>query len=123
MGFVKFIVDVALYFKDRVKGGRRWSLVYVDDLLMMSISEEVFEETYDILALAFNLKHIELAVMCFGMQIKRDSARRRLELHQTWYVEKVNERFGGQFVTKEVKGVPRMPLRCMKWGENLHDLL
>ena len=121
-GFVKSIADVALYYKDGVKGERMWLLVYVDDLLMASKSEEVLQETHDILASAFNLKRIEPVVMYLGMQIKRDRARRRLELHQTRYVEKVKERYGGQFVTKGVKGVPRTPLRCMKWGEELHDL-
>ena len=60
--------------------------------------------------------------MYLGMQIEHDRARRRLELHKTRYVEKVLVRYGGQFVTKGVKGVPRTPLRRMKWGEELHDL-
>jgi hypothetical protein len=92
-GFMQSLADPALYIK---KEGDKvlWLVDFVDDMLMISPSQEMVKKTKHLLQTKFELTDMDEASYYLKMHIKRNRERRELWLGQANYCKKVVEKFG-----------------------------
>ena len=83
---------VARYFK-KLPTSYLILLLYVDDMLVASLSMEEISTLKAQLSNKFDIKDLDVAKRILGMRISRDRVNRKLELLQAEYVEKILERF------------------------------
>ena len=77
LGFTRSKAYHYLYFK--LIGGRVIYLVlYVDDMLLVGNDKEIIQDLKTQLSSKFDMKDICAANYIFGMEIKRDRAKRKL---------------------------------------------
>lgn len=89
LGFKKSKADRCLYFKNLPERKIAILIVYVDDLLLLTDSQNVIEETSNGLARNFKLK-IETNPTCFvGYEIHRNREKQQIFLSQKKYTERV----------------------------------
>ena len=95
LGFTRSKEDHYVYFKligDRVI----YLVLYVDDMLLIGNDKEIIQNLKTQLFSKFDMKDLGAANYIFGMEIKRDQAKRKLCLNQRKYVETILQRFNMQ---------------------------
>ena len=86
LGFTRSKADHYVYFKligDRII----YLVLYVDDMLLVGSDKEIIQDLKTQLSSKFDMKDLGVAKYIFGMEIKRDQAKRKLWLNQRKYVE------------------------------------
>ena len=86
--------DHCVYFRKLRDGLFIYLLLYVDDMLIASKSQDEIEKLKTQLNQEFEMKDLGEAKMILGMEITRDRKRGKLCLSQRQYLKKVLQRFG-----------------------------
>jgi len=76
------------------EGGILIVLVYVDDLVIVGSSKSTIDAFKQAISGRFKMKDLGELRWVLGMEVRRDRAKRTLELRQTAYIDRVLERFG-----------------------------
>jgi hypothetical protein len=77
LGFVRREVDHCVYSK-KVGNHFIYVVLYVDDMLLVGNNIDVIKEVKSQLSSKFDMKDLGVANLILGMEIKRDSANRKL---------------------------------------------
>ncbi|CAI7761497.1 unnamed protein product [Closterium sp. NIES-53] len=91
-GWKKSQVDTELNFKVSDDKVTCWVLVYVDNLLTASSSNEMLKELQELQEAAFELREISPAQKYLGLEIVCERSARKLWLHQQGYADKLHRR-------------------------------
>ena len=99
LGFTGSKAYHSMYFKligDRVI----YLVLYVDDMLLVGNDKEIIQDLKTHLSSKFDMKDLGVASYIFGMEIKRDRAKRKLWLNQRKYVETILQRLKCRIVNR-----------------------
>ena len=95
LGFTRSKEDYYVYFK--LIGDHAIYLVfYVDYMFLIGNDKEIIQDLKTQLFSKFDMKDLGAANYILGMEIKRDWAKRKLQLNQRQYVETILQRFNMQ---------------------------
>ena len=115
-GFRVSSADPALFLRE-VVGVAIWVAVYVDDLLIMSLEEQLCQVTYNYLEIHFTMKRILPVRNYLGLQLQWGSEGRTVLVHQQDYSGRVAARIlkgvGGEIDTPLAQGV--------NWKEGMRE--
>ena len=125
LDFTRSKADHCVYFKligDHVI----YLVLYVDDMSLVGNDKEIIQDLKTQLSSKFDMKDLGATNHIFGMEIKRDRAKRKLWLKQRKYVETILQRFNMQD-SKLVKihipvGVKLSTKQCPKTQEEEEDM-
>jgi hypothetical protein len=95
-GLVPTDADVCVYVKGSPEGeeGVLIVIVYVDDLVIVGSRRRSIDAFKRAISGVFRMKDLGVLGFVLGMEVRRDRARRTLEIRQTAYVDRMLERFG-----------------------------
>ncbi|GFS33516.1 hypothetical protein Acr_00g0028940 [Actinidia rufa] len=94
--------DHCVYFHKQHDGSMIYLLLYVDDMLIASMSKVEIYRLKSQLSQEFEIKDLGEAKIILGMEIKRDKVKGIVWLTQTQYLKKVLQKFGMDSSTKLV---------------------
>jgi len=77
LGFTRSKEDHCVYFK-LIGGHVIYLVLYVDDMLLVGNDKEIIQDLKTQLSSKFNMKDLDVENYIFGMEIKRDRAKRKL---------------------------------------------
>lgn len=92
LGYTPAHGDSSLFIKQGEKG--EWVLVYVDDMLLVSPSEDMLSNLKTQLEEHFHVKDLGVVTQYLGMQVTRDGDKKEFYLSQERYVHELLKRFG-----------------------------
>jgi histone deacetylase 1/2 len=91
LGFSPSSADQCVYTRD-VNGVKTILAVYVDDIVILSDSEQSIQEIKKSLCAKFKMKDLEHVHFCLGINAEFNGTQ--LKLHQTHYIRQILEKFG-----------------------------
>eukprot|EP00253_Pinus_taeda_P017779 PITA_17779 len=95
LGFTRSKADHCVYYK-LIGDCVIYLVLYVDDMLLVGNDKEIIQDLKTQFSSKFDMKDLGAANYIFGMEIKRDQAKRKLWLTQRKYVETILQRFNMQ---------------------------
>lgn len=96
LGFRRSRADRCLYFQTLGDGNVAILLVYVDDMLLVTGSEKLIEQTTNALQQRFQITIDEDPQFFIGFEIKRNWEEKIISLTQVKYIERMLKRFNMQ---------------------------
>ena len=93
-GYLRSSYDCCVYFKHVSPSISIYLLLYVDDMLIASQSEQEIQQLKLRLKSEFEMKELGEANKFLGIEISRSKQQRKIYLSQKSYLEKLISRFG-----------------------------
>lgn len=121
MGFVQSLADPCLYICQERK---LYLLVYVDDILAASSSQEQIDWFSTQLSARFKTKNLREISKILGIRVIRDRKRRTLTLDQEEYLDAALTKFGithAQYVSKKIPAADYHHLRPATGDDEMID--